>query len=314
MRLREKQIKVQFVECVMVGDAPLRILLCYFSGTGNTKHVANILAQAFQRRKCKVDLHPITLHLIRKKISIYDYDCIGIGYPVHAFNAPKIVFDFINSLSTNSKKRLFLFRTAGDPLLHAGGTTIIRSVLARHGFKVFYERLFIMPANVLFPFNPRLSKQLLRHAESHARFMVKELNSQKMRLKSYPKWLHYLALLFSTLETWGTSRLFRYFHVNNQCNLCKICLQSCPMENISIQSNHIQYGRVCTFCLRCVYNCPQKAISLKGFNFFLLKEYNLANTIAQPHETPYLSSKIRGYFRHYATWLGIQLQEINYSQ
>jgi ferredoxin len=297
----------------MIGDEPLRILLCYFSGTGNTKHVANILAQAFQQRKCNVDLRPITLPLIKQKISISEYDSIGIGYPVHAFNAPKIVFDFIRSLPTGTKKQIFLFRTAGDPLLHAGGTTIIRSILARRGFKVFYERLFIMPANVLYPFNPRLSKQLLRHAESQVQFMAKELCAQKIRLKSYPKWLHYLASAFSTLETEGTTRLFKYYHVNDHCNLCKICLKSCPMENISIQSNQIKYGRDCAFCLRCVYNCPQEAISLKGFNFFLLKEYNLANIIAHPPHESYLSSKTRGYFRHYATWLALRLQEIKNS-
>ena len=298
----------------MGNGKPNHILVCYFSGTGNTKHVAKTLTQAFLLRNADVNLQPINKQLISEKLSITEYDLIGIGYPVHAFNAPKIVFDFIRSLPTGTHKPLFLFRTAGDPLLCAGGTTIIRSILARGGFKVFYERLFVMPTNVLFPYNIRLSKQLLRHAEFHARYMVKELCNQRSRLQSYPKWLHYLSHAFSTLETRGTSRLFRYFHVDKRCNLCQICLRSCPMENISLHANHIQYGRHCTFCLRCVYICPQNAISLKGVNFLLLREYNLAKIIALPQEASYLSSKTRGYFRHYLTWLAKRFEEIKESE
>ena len=121
------------------------ILLCYFSGTGNTKFIADTLTSGFRQRNCKVNQLAITSGKISQKILVDGYDLIGIGYPTHAFNAPKIIYEFISSLPLNSKKRVFLFRSAGDPVISAGGTAQLRSHLDNHGLRVFMSVYLLCP-------------------------------------------------------------------------------------------------------------------------------------------------------------------------
>jgi len=157
------------------------------------------------------------------------YDLIGIGYPTHAFNAPKIIYEFISSLPLNSKKRVFLFRSAGDPVISAGGTSQVRSHLDNHGLRVFYERLFIMSANVFLKFNNRLSKQLFTHVKYQVSFMIDEILSRKIRIKKYPIWLHYFSSAISKLENYGIGRINSLFYVNGNCNQCLKCVKLCPI-------------------------------------------------------------------------------------
>ncbi|MHA1583933.1 MAG: flavodoxin domain-containing protein, partial [Promethearchaeota archaeon] len=148
----------------------MKIRIYYFSGTGNTefvaKHIATEMKSSGQESIIKVI--PITISTTISKSELAETDLIGIGYPIHAFNAPKIVYSFIEKLPAGSHKRVFIFRSAGDPILHSGGTTLVRSALFRKEFRVVYERLFIMPANVFVEFNPKLSKQLVDHCKIQA--------------------------------------------------------------------------------------------------------------------------------------------------
>ena len=48
----------------------------------------------------------------------------------------------------------------------------------------------------------------------------------------------------------------------NRCNLCGICVDSCPTSAISIQGKVITIGELCTLCCACVKNCPEEARTL----------------------------------------------------
>ena len=67
----------------------MKILICYFSGTGNTQKIVDCYANIFTTQ------YGDDVTLIRMeddfKYDVNDFDLIGIGYPVHAFNAPSIV-------------------------------------------------------------------------------------------------------------------------------------------------------------------------------------------------------------------------------
>ncbi len=49
---------------------------------------------------------------------------------------------------------------------------------------------------------------------------------------------------------------------NDRCNLCGICVDSCPTNAISIQGTVITNGELCTLCCACVKNCPEEARTL----------------------------------------------------
>ena len=93
----------------------MKILICYFSGTGNTKKVVDCFAETFKTEYNE----DVTVARMEDSFTqdINDYDLIGIGYPVHAFNAPSIVLDFCKNLPVAKKEiRAFIVNTSGEPL------------------------------------------------------------------------------------------------------------------------------------------------------------------------------------------------------
>lgn len=46
----------------------------------------------------------------------------------------------------------------------------------------------------------------------------------------------------------------------------KKCINICPVNNITMMNNKIQFGDNCVSCLGCYHRCPEKAIKYKNRN------------------------------------------------
>ena len=79
----------------------MKILLLYFTGTYSTLYITTLIKNQLINLNHEVDVFPLAE---KKKISTSKYDVIGIGYPIHAFNAPKLVEDKIKKYNIKSKK------------------------------------------------------------------------------------------------------------------------------------------------------------------------------------------------------------------
>lgn len=47
----------------------------------------------------------------------------------------------------------------------------------------------------------------------------------------------------------------------DKCTSCGLCARSCPMLNIKMKDGRPQWGPACTMCLRCYHYCPVHAIA-----------------------------------------------------
>ena len=64
----------------------MKTVICYFSGTGNTKKVVDKFADEFKANGWDVSLFRVE---DKCEIDFSEFDSVGIAYPVHAFNAPR---------------------------------------------------------------------------------------------------------------------------------------------------------------------------------------------------------------------------------
>ncbi len=83
-----------------------RVCVFMFSGTGMTKYVVDKIRLELEKLQLQVDIYPIEIAKI-ESISTSTYDTVGIAYPVHAFNAPKIVIDFARQLPKSLASNFF---------------------------------------------------------------------------------------------------------------------------------------------------------------------------------------------------------------
>lgn len=279
----------------------------YFSGTGNTEIVANLLENEFKNRGFEVEIIRIEDILKEKtQVDIEKYDMVGMGYPVHAFNAPRIFFDFIKKLPRAKNKKTFIFKTSGDPMLNAGATVMVRNRLKSKGYDVFYEKLMVMPSNVLVRYCDDLVKQLYLVAANRVKKLVNDVISGKINLQKNGIFLRTFTRVFSGGESLGARFFGKGLEVSEFCILCSKCINNCPTGNISIsEKNKIKFGWNCILCMRCIYNCPQRAISPRFLKFFVLKDWYDINRIINDPELKgnYVSEKTKGYFRSFKRYM-----------
>jgi ferredoxin/flavodoxin len=280
----------------------------FFSGTGNTEIVAGLLARELEQQGCRVDTFAIDHVLIQKAPrEVSQYDLVGIGHPIHAFNAPRIVFDFIERLPVGQGQRTFVFRDSADPLWHGGATSMVRARLKRRGYDVFYENLFVMPANIFIKYDDRLVKQLYNKAVSKARVAAIEILAGRSRLQRNSVFLRTLGW-FSVMEGVGARFFGKHLRASTACTLCNQCARDCPTGNISIVDGRVRFGWNCTLCMRCVYRCPVGAIAPRLFKFMVIKGgYDIQKIIADPSvKGDFVSPATKGYFASFREYLESQ--------
>jgi ferredoxin/flavodoxin len=278
----------------------------YFSGTGNTKAVTEMLATSFKEQGCTVDVIAIDEIVKNKKIlGMENYDIIGFGYPVHALNAPRIFFEFLALLPEGNQKKIFVFKSAGDPFMNGGSTALVRTALHKKGYIVTSERLFVMPANVLVRYRDSLIKQLYNTAIRRGKTMVTEILFDVPRLQKNTLFSTSITAVFSALEGFGGRFFGKHLYCADTCNSCGICVQSCPTNNITLQKNRIIFDLKCTFCMRCIYSCPLNAISPRFLRFLVIKPwYNLQKIVSdQTVKDSCITDKTKGYFKHFNRYL-----------
>ncbi|MBN1178672.1 MAG: flavodoxin family protein [Anaerolineae bacterium] len=168
--------------------------LFYFSGTGNTQVVAELLAKAFEQHGAQVEIVRIE-HVLqgRARFEPEAYDLVGIGHPIHCFDAPRIVYDFVDILPRAEKKRTFIFKTAGDfiSVNNAGSKTAIKQLECK-GYDVFYDRIICMPTNWTMKYSDEFSKQLCYVATAKTEHMAGEVlagQERKLRINALLRWI-----------------------------------------------------------------------------------------------------------------------------
>ena len=88
----------------------MKILIVSFSGTGNTHLTAEFIGDALKQSAdiTYVKLEPIPYDYSHIDFSLYNH--ILIGYPIHAFNAPKVVCDFAKHLPKVTGQHISIFK------------------------------------------------------------------------------------------------------------------------------------------------------------------------------------------------------------
>ncbi len=283
--------------------------LYYFSGTGNTKIVVDIFLQDLQKKGVQPVLIDVA-EIVKNKnlVDPTQYDLIGIAYPVYAFNAPRIIEQFIEILPRNLKKKVFLIRTAGDNIFNAGHTDFIKEKLKKLDYDVFCEKLIIMPSNVFFNYNVRIVKQLYNAAVRKISNTVEDIIEQRTKLDKKLSWWKKIFFSFiRSQQQLGCRFSSLWFKVNKNCNLCGKCIRQCPQENLFVVNKKVRSRNNCLACMRCVYGCPQKAFEGKLWGkLLIIKEgyLNINNIISNSNiKVDYINESTKGFFAHYLKYL-----------
>jgi Fe-S-cluster-containing hydrogenase component 2 len=236
-----------------------------------------------------------------EKIVLSGYDSIGIGYPVYAFNTPKTVWDLVKSLPMGEGRKVFIFKTAGEPFYwNDSSSLMIIKRLQKKGYRVVFERHYLMPYNIIMRYPDSLVKQMYNTTQKLCIDMAERIMNGEEHLPKFTFKSRLAAFVFR-IQWPGAAINGRLCSTNKRCNLCMKCANSCPTHNILLKSGKICFSWKCVMCMRCVMYCPKDAINfglLKGLALNGAYDFNkIISDDAIPDE--YVNDKTRGFFKFF---------------
>ena len=283
-----------------------RIIIFYFSGTGHTEIVAEMLTEALHSQGIHVDCHRIDRCLAEGRLpDTVGYDAVGIGYPVYAFNVPRTVEGFVRMLPKADGKPVFVFKTAGEPFrFNNTSSYFIHGQLRRRGYDLAYERLFLMPYNIVFRYPDGVVKEIYILSERLAGKMAADIVGGVENRPRYNPLLILISLVMR-IQFPGARINGRLMRAGKTCNQCGKCVRECPAGNIRMDQGRIRFGWRCVMCMRCVMRCPRGAVKAGVLEHWAVRgAYDFKGIVGNPAvEADYIEKCRQGFFRHFKKYV-----------
>ncbi len=239
-------------------------VLYFFSGTGNTKWVADTFYKYF--KKNKIDLELINIERI-EDIKLRQVDFFIIGSPVYAEVEPKIVDDFLNKLPKTKKAlKTIVYTTQGGK--SAAAPSIIAKKLKVKGYNVLIHEPIKMTNNYYFLLGKEPSAndcvKFLNNADHKVKRIVENfINNNELKKESSLVRMEVGKICGSFFRKM-MPKISKNITATSECMKCGICLTNCPKSNITFEDGKAVFHSKCMLCLRCLYICPVNAIRYKG--------------------------------------------------
>ena len=242
-----------------------KVIIATFSQEGSTKKIAEQIAKGL----ASSDWEITHCNIAEKNLpDTADYDIIGIGTPTYFFSPPFIVKDFVNNLQNLQGKSSFVFVLHGT---HRGdcGNWIRRKLKSKGtkdlGYSTSYGAdywLGYIKRGVMFsPESPTETE--LSAAEKFGEKLSTRFAEQNPELDPYDPSTPFMYGLERMLVARPFAKLMysKTFGANKNCDNCGICIQKCPVQNITEKSNgKPKWHSNCMLCATCELCCPKDAV------------------------------------------------------
>ncbi|MFX0140347.1 MAG: EFR1 family ferrodoxin [Candidatus Hodarchaeota archaeon] len=231
----------------------------YFSGTGNSLHMAKKLREKLN----ECELIPIAGLINQDSISATS-EKVGFVFPVHSWGLPKIVYDFVEKIDLSNTKYIFAVTTMGGfskqyvaPLLIKLLKPKNKELDAAYNIRIFSNNIWGSKR-----MNPLPSKEKREKRIKNGELKLEKIaeiirNNQKRKVRKsaiYPMKDSYFSFMKEV------KIMDEKYYTDERCNGCGICQKICPVDNIKLVNEKPEWQHKCQMCTGCLHYCPQKAI------------------------------------------------------
>lgn len=268
----------------------------YFSGTGNSLHVAKEL----QKRIPEADLIPMVSLLHSDTIQSKGAS-IGFVFPLHGMTLPVPVEAFLKMVNLQSAKYIFAVATRGGTTCKAFGR--MEKLLQKKNKHLDSYFIVDMPNN-----DPKFrvydvpSQETINKIESALQNRLdsiqgtirNQLQNREQDLTgvsfSYSRPVNFMLeqMVLLGMAMVKIFRVKRYFYSDSKCTGCRICEMVCLSQKICMVNKRPVWQKNvgCYFCYTCLNYCPEESIQIKSKPY--MKSFTKYN---QRYSHPYATAK-----------------------
>ncbi|MCX6244830.1 MAG: EFR1 family ferrodoxin [Bacteroidetes bacterium] len=249
------------------------LLIYFFSGTGNARHVAQWFGDAAIDRGINTEIIDIT-SIDRRHIPPPPRGTlIGLISPTHGFNYPPVMMYFIFRFPRSRGNHVFLMNTRAGlklskwfvPGLSGLALWLSAIVLLLKGYRITGMRSIDLPSNWI-SFHPGVKEKVVESIYARCKRITKAYASKildgKTVLTAFRDIIQDLLVSPISIGYFFVGRfiLAKSFYANELCDKCDLCINNCPMKAILTVDNRPFWSYRCESCMRCMNSCPKRAI------------------------------------------------------
>lgn len=235
-------------------------MIFYFSGCGNSRFIAESIAQAINE--------PIVFIPEAERENHFEYtlaegERVGFVFPIYSWQPPHLVMEFVRKLKfAQSPAYVWMAVTCGDN----GGVAekVFGQQLAKIGWTLNADYCFQMPNTYvnmagMGTDNPEVAKRKIEKAKAHLPEVIAAITGRKsvteMRRGIFPRFK--TNVIGKGFYKWVSDEPFRS---TDDCISCGKCVSVCPLQNITLEEGRPKWHGHCTNCDACFHHCPKNAI------------------------------------------------------
>lgn len=243
----------------------MNVQIHYFTGTGNTKYVADLFADAFRENGYMVQEKSME----QGEFFGEEAEYLLIGFPKYYGYVPLFYMRYLEvqlkHQTLNNKPKTILFCTQAATTLTSFEKLV--DLFENHGYPVVWAETFALGNNYMIKERSR--------ATPEAELLERIEKVQKRIPVIVDKIVHDITFLeeaepFRALKAVRGSeevdriahQLMKPFAIGESCTKCMKCVQYCPMQALEYtKEGKFFFLSSCVMCVRCVSICPENAIT-----------------------------------------------------
>ncbi len=234
-------------------------MVLYFTGTGNSRFAAQIIASVTGEQL--VSINDIIKTGSKEILRSQEHGKrLVFVTPTYAWRIPRLVERFITQTDFEDLKVYFVL-TCGSETYNAIG--YIKRLCKQKGFDFQGMASVKMPENYIAMFTPPDEGAAKKEIEA----ATLKINSVAQEIKKGNALKDEKVTPFGMFMSGVVNQLFyplyvksKLFYTTKDCTSCGKCIKLCPLNNIKMSGGKIEWGKDCTHCMACICGCPEEAI------------------------------------------------------
>jgi len=248
------------------------MLTLYFSGTGNTKYVAESFSRKMNAQCFSIEDDADF------STELKAHEAIAFCYPIYNSRVPRIMRKFTHKHMTDllGKKVIILVT---QQALSGDGARVFTDLFESGTIDVIYAEHFNLQQNMgnipvwstLFKPSKKSNQRYIKKTEAKMNIVCNNIKNSVVKRRGFSKVSEIIGYIQGKPWQKNTSeitptRLEKYLmkgvRIHADCNACNLCVCICPMSNLVNNEGKVRHLNDCTICYRCVNRCPKKAITV----------------------------------------------------
>ena len=232
-------------------------MVLYFTGTGNSRHIAERIAHALGDELVSLNDRIKANNTLPLAVS----DRLVLVTPTYAWRIPRIVRDHLLKTELLGAREVWFVMDCGSEIGNAAKYN--RALCREKGLTYMGTTQIVMPENFIAMFNApeaEEARRIVARAEPVIDRAIAVIRTGQMFEPPRKN-------LYDCIASSAVNPIFyplfvkaKRFTASDACVGCGKCAALCPLNNITMQSRRPVWGSDCTQCMACICCCPTEAI------------------------------------------------------